>query len=635
MDKKTLIKILNYLSQQISVYPFSLDKIFIVSLNKIKLINYLAEMGEVSPTKVKDILTVVGLTELSIANFIGHLSKGLIWDSEDEVARALFFIVDEELFLKNIQINSSIPLSQIKEIFNKTKFRDIVYRYQLKNIMISSKDIGDFSFKNHPQNSYNPDSSTLAFSKGRIQFIGFGSPEILCTKEEYEVVDKWCKVVQQDLRDEPKPIFKDKILKKYYDFFHCELPDLNSENNSVALKYGVIESNIIQQYIIHQLRGLETNNLQNQQFENAWEEAQERIKYVITFGIGGNEMRWHTLSELNNQLNERKWIPIHSADQINLIPDDASSENTITFSFSRGGNTEETKGGEEVLHERFPHSIIYANRGELLELGKVHDALILPFPRRISGRYCGLVTSINLAPMYVLGMDTKRYWEISDRADKSFSFNSEVNPAWEIAKFIFIEKVFSGVKMIYLGHNHHLIEKSLNELSQYIMEGLAKEGNELFSMVGMKYPRSSHYEIEGPLGNPHFFLFWNTLLTEVRTDEKYQYKFARNPQKQKLYADEINGALLAANLITFSKNSPCIAILLEKFDIETSAILSKLYEDTIYLLCRLCNVDPFGNPSVKQVRDTSEDNVRKLFEYSKDNIPKSRIIYELIHEAFG
>lgn len=632
MNKKILIETLDYLSQQISVYPFSLDKIFIISLNKTNLINYLAEMGEVSPAKVKDILAEVSITELSISNFIEYLSKGLIWAGEDEVARALFFIVDEELFLKNIQINSGLPISQIKEIFKKTKFSDIVYREQLKNISVSSKDIGYFSFENRPQNSYKPDSSTLGFSNGRVQFIGFGAPKILCAKEQYEIVEKWCKVVQEDLKDEPEPIFKGKILKKYHDFFHSELPDLNPENNYVALKYGAIESKIIQQYIIHRLCGLETNDLQ---IEEAWKEAQERIKYVITFGIGGNEMRWHTLSELNNQLNERKWIPIHSADQIDLIPEDATSENTIRFSFSRGGSTEETKGSEEVLHERFPHSIIYANRGELLELGKIHDALILPFPRRISGRYCGLVTSINLAPMYVLGMDTKRYWETSDRADKAFNLNAEVNIAWDIAKFIFVEKTLAGVKMLYLGHNYYLIEKSLNELSQYIMEGLAKEGNELFSMVGMKYPRSSHYEIEGPLGNPHFFLFWNTILTKVRTDEKYQYKFARNLQKQRLYADEINGALLAANLITFSKISPCITILLEEFDIETSAILSKLYEDTIYILCRLCNVDPFGNPSVKQVRDTSEDNVKKLFKYSEDKIPKNRIIYELIHDSFG
>ncbi len=634
MDKKILIETLSYLSDKIYTYPFPLEKIFIISLNKIKLIDYLSEMGEVSSSKIKDILTKINIAELTISNFIEYLSKELIWANEDDVARALFFIVDEKLFLKNIQVNSGISISQIKDIFKETKFSDVVYRYQLKNITISP-NIGSFSFKNHPQNSYKFGFPTLDFSDGRIQFIGFEAPKILCTKEQYEIVDNWCKIVQEDLKTEPEPVFKGKSLKKYYDFFHSELSDLNPENNYVALKYGTIESEIIQRYIIHRLCGLETNNLKEQQLEDAWKEAQERIKYVITFGIGGNEMRWHTLSEINNQLNERKWIPLHSTDQIDLIPDDATSENTIKFSFSRGGNTEETKGGEEVLHKRFPHSIIYANRGELLELGKIHDALILPFPRRISGRYCGLVTSINLAPMYVLGMDIKRYWETSDRVDKAFNFNSEVNPAWDIAKFIFIEKVLSGTKMIYLGHNHHLIEKSLNELSQYIMEGLAKESNELFSMVGMSYPRSSHYEIEGPLGNPHFFLFWNTILARVRTDEKYQYKFARNTQKQRLYADEINGALLAANLITFSKNSPCITVLLEKFDIETSAILSKLYEDTIYILCRLCNVDPFGNPSVKQVRDTSEDNVRKLFKYSEDNIPKSRIIYELISESFG
>ncbi len=636
MDKKTLINTIDNLSQEITVYSLSFEKIFIASLDKKKLINYLAEMGEVSSSKIKEILTAVDNTELSLSKFIEYLSKELIWAGEDEVAQAMFFIVDDELFLKNIKLNSGLNGKKIRAVLKETKFIDIVYRYLLNNIDHSSKD-GDmvtYSFENRPQNSYRPDSPNLLFASERIQFLGFGSPKIYCKKEYYDVVDKWCALVLEHLKEEPLPVFKGRILNKYHDFFNSELADLDSDNNHLSLKYGTIESEIIQRYIIEKLLDRDSTNLQNQQLDDAWKEAQSKIKYVITFGIGGNEMRWHSLSVLNNQQNERKWVPLHSAGQIDAIPEDATSENTIQFSFSRGGNTEETKGGEEVLHERFPHSIIYANRGELLKIGKNHNSLILPFPRRISGRYCGLVTSINLAPMFVLGMDVERYWKTSDKADNKLNFSSEVNAAWDIAKFIFVQKVLSGVKMIYLGHNHTLIEKSLNELSQYVMEGLAKEKNELFSMVGMKYPRNSHYEIEGPLGNPSFFLYWNTIYTGIRTDEKYRYKHARDPQKQKLYADEINGALLAANLITFSNISPCITVLLEQYDIETSAVLSKLFEDTIYILCRLCNVDPFGNPSVKQVRDTSKNNVEKLYNYSESDIPKNRFVFELISDHF-
>lgn len=328
-------------------------------------------------------------------------------------------------------------------------------------------------------------------------------------------------------------------------------------------------------------------------------------------------------------------MPLHSADAIDRIPADADRTNTVKFSFSRGGNTEETKAAEEVLHGRFPASIIYANSGELKALGAKHSALILPFPRGIAGRYCGLKTSLNLAPMYVLGMDTRSYWKASDRADKALKIGSRANLAWQLARFIFLEKELSGVKMIYLGHNSERLGHSLNELGQYIMEGLAKEENELFAMVGMPYPRNTHYEIEGPLGNPGLFLFWNFLLCRVRAEEPFRYAYALKRKKRKLYADQVSAALVAAALETYARRSPSIVFLLSDQSLETLAYLSKIYEDTIYLLCRLTNVDPFGNPSVKKMRDRSSQNVERLFKLSEKELGDQFVLYRLIKDAFS
>ena len=87
-------------------------------------------------------------------------------------------------------------------------------------------------------------------------------------------------------------------------------------------------------------------------------------------------------------------------------------------------------------------------------------------------------------------------------------------------------------------------------------------------------------------------------------------------------------------MATFAHTSPSIITLIEGYDLETAAVLSKLWEDVTYLLCRLCAVDPFSNPRVKQVREQANRNVERIHDLLKSNTPDKSTFYELTKEHY-
>jgi hypothetical protein len=92
---------------------------------------------------------------------------------------------------------------------------------------------------------------------------------------------------------------------------------------------------------------------------------------------------------------------------------------------------------------------------------------------------------------------------------------------------------------------------------------------------------------------------------------------------------------MAAALAVYAKHSPGIVLLLSDQSLETLAYLSKIYEDTIYLLCRLTNVDPFGNPCVKEMRDESGKNVERLFALSDPALRSPSMLCDLVKHTYS
>ena len=453
---------------------------------------------------------------------------------------------------------------------------------------------------------------------GQVQFIGVTCPTVMrrIPVPRAQLLDRWLTHTFQRVADESSPLFKGGI-RQYRDEF------LDKEGRLIA------------QYIARCFH-LPSDVAAQVEPARVFSLARERIRYVITCGIGANEMRWHSLAYINNHDSARscKWVIVDSAKQIDEIPTGANASNTIRLTFTRSGETEETNVSEEVLYRRFPHSIVFCNRGELCELARAHEALVIPMPRHLAGRYSGFKSPVNIAPMYILGMDTSTYWNAADRVDKLCDFSKADTLAHAIAEFLFRAKTLFGSELVYLAHNDELIAMALQELHQLVMEGVAKEGNRLFSLISTGFPRSSHYETEGLLGNPSSAIYWSFVNAAILRDPSTRYKYARDARKRKLFGDHINAALLSANLNTFAETSPAIVTLLDSYDLETAASLSKLWEDVTYLLCRLCSVDPFGNPQVKQVREQSGRNVDRIYDLLASGVPDRSIFYDLIKQHY-
>lgn len=613
--QESLIESLERIAIRLRVETELVERALIGSLSQSRLADYLAEIGEMPVRQASDLLAVI-LEKQSLADTLPELVHELCHADQEEVENALLRALDGATFVNGVANIAGASTQEVKKAFKGTRLWEVHVKLALAKVPIGSRK-GTTAYRNLTKERFLEDSPGLAFSQSKIHFVGFASPPIASRRESIIAVDRWFQLAVRKLRRQALPRFKGGVMGYYQEFMQGQ-------------------GRQIDEFILQRLGSNEEQAAASNVRSEAASAVKKRIKYVITFGIGGNEMRWHALASLNNNNPRRtaEWLPLNSSEQVLNLPRDANATNTLRFTFTRGGSTEETKASEEVLHGRFPNSIVYANQGEVLELGKIHGALVLPMPHGIAGRYSGLKTPVNIAPMYVLGMDVRSYYEASERADLAFMFDAPHNLALAIVRFIFYEKMLRGTRFIYIGHNHYLVSQSLQELAQHIMEGLAKEGNEIFAIVGIGYPRASHYEIEGPLGNPDHVLFWHFLQCEVQEAEELRYAYARDLEKRKLFAGQINAALCAANLRTFAANSPSIVVLFDVLDLETSAYLSKLYEDVTYVLCELCGVDPYGNPRVKQVRDESESNMQKLYALKERNVFNQRIIYELIKEVY-
>lgn len=602
---------LKNLAQELKISMNECERVFLSAINEEKFSNRLAEVGKLSIENARQILERTKLGDCDLSSGINYISAII---DENEIEKVLLDSINDSAFINKICDLTQKDFEATMESLERVGFKKVVLRYKTHNLHEYTSGSTIF-FLNKPKASFHNSSPGLDFSNGKIKCVEFMGPNKEYDIEHVKIVHEMFDLVVDEMK-KSLPIFKGGIKDYFEEFLREQAP-------------------LIDEYILTTFGTEAEKKASGEERSKAITTAKSRIRYVITFGIGGNEMRWHLLSSINNKMKEKKamWITLHSASEIDKIPPDATANNTLRFTFTKLGETEETKASEEVLYKRFPNSIIYANEGEVCELGKMHRALVLPLNQEMAGRYSALKTPLNIAPMYVSGIDIKSYWEASDRADKAFMLEVPNNLALEIAKFIFFEKVLNGIKILYLGYNKADIRKNLDEFVQLVMEGLAKENNEIFTMMGTEYPRNAHYEIEGILGNPNSFLVWNCLQTKMSREERFRYKYARDPRKQTLYADHINTVIIAANLTTFAEKSPTLVILFDALDLETSAYLSKIYEDVVYILCQLCNVEPYGNPMVKRVKEKNKENIEKIYELLDREIPDDQLMYELIKQG--
>ncbi len=342
-------------------------------------------------------------------------------------------------------------------------------------------------------------------------------------------------------------------------------------------------------------------------------------RYMVTIGIGANELFSHFLAHLHNADPSRRseWIIINSPRHLTKLPSDATVENTLFIEFSRSGKTEETV----KIHEYTPREakrIVFANAGPLRDLGIRDNNLVLDLPDQVSGRFGRNKTPILLAPMYVAGLDTKEFWQTIESAIAQFDLSSPTSLPLQIAQFIYLYQQKHHINHIYLGCNDDVLAHSANELLQFWNEGVNKDGNDVSMSSYFGLLRDSHATIEGILANHRtkmgIFLLRDATcppqlppMTSNKIDPINQEHLGlRYGQEEMILAE--------ANYQRFAEIMPTFKIVVHG-DLTTghAATLGQLWADVTFCYSRMMNVDPGSNPEVKHVRDRS---ARLLAEYA-------------------
>ncbi|MBU2102385.1 MAG: hypothetical protein KKF80_03230, partial [Candidatus Omnitrophica bacterium] len=234
-----------------------------------------------------------------------------------------------------------------------------------------------------------------------------------------------------------------------------------------------------------------------------------RLKYIISSGIGANEMFSHLLAGLHQAFgtSEVKWIVLDAPADLRTLPSDATDDNTLVIEFSRSGTTEETIKIAELTRNRFTKRIVYANKGPLKELGlqlqkEGKPVLVRDLESRIGGRLMRRLTPMTYGPMYLAGMDTKTYAADTAHYDSLLDFkHKEKSLAVALARFFFVWVVLgkrSNLSAMY--NQRQLLKHSVTELRQFIMEGANKKTQYPLIANISEFPRDPHVAMEGVFG---------------------------------------------------------------------------------------------------------------------------------------
>lgn len=334
-------------------------------------------------------------------------------------------------------------------------------------------------------------------------------------------------------------------------------------------------------------------------------------KYMITTGIGANEQFTHFVASKNNANPSRRltWYIINSPSKLAKLPADATADNTLFVEFSRSSLTEETV----KLHEytsRDCKRIVFSNSGPLKEIAARDGNLVLRLPDNVSGRYGRNKTPILLAPMYIAGMDTAKYWNDIDRACKAWDLTDENSLPFVIAKFILTEQRKKGRNFIYFGCNDDDMGFLSDEFIQFWNEGVNKNANDIMTSRFFGLPRDSHMNVEGILGNKDTKMGFFFLRTDLRGRISHplvnQQIDAMNPAHNGLILGDEEVILCLANYRRFSEVMPAVLLAVPgETTLEHSAIIGQLFADVTYMYSRMVGIDPGSNPEVKFVRERS------------------------------
>jgi len=353
-----------------------------------------------------------------------------------------------------------------------------------------------------------------------------------------------------------------------------------------------------------------------------------KIKYVITSGIGANEMYSHQLAAIVNAYSKKagkevKWIVANNPAHLEIIPSDANNDNTVVFEMSRSGGTKETVDFFDATKDRFKKRVVASNppnkptditlytKADKLKLDPDAKVLLIDDTRGdIGGRQMNRKTLMVYAPLYLalsssLGNTAEAQEFLKYYANELLSANNELaygnglnSASVKLAEFLFRHR-----------------ESGRNKFSVIYDNSLKATATELFQLLN----EGANKNIAGGTNN-------NILDSYSFSDDKSRYDeiFTKAPDAQlPVFLLNKNGSGYSDALRYIealkAKGIPAIVVQAELSDglndnLKTIARTSALLQDMVVYFTYITNQDANSNPAVKFVREITS----AMFEILKD-----------------
>ncbi|MFA5319896.1 MAG: hypothetical protein WC418_01765 [Candidatus Omnitrophota bacterium] len=341
------------------------------------------------------------------------------------------------------------------------------------------------------------------------------------------------------------------------------------------------------------------------------------LKYIITSGIGANEMYSHLRARLFNEYMEKnglpfRWIVVNNPAHERILPKDADNKNTIVFEMSRSGSTDETKKFMLYTLKRFKHRIVAANKGALNEIGrelsKDEQALVSIFddiPEDIGGRQMNRKTLMLYAPLYLalrLGLQDKQaavatlkeYCKASLDSNQRLSYRPG-SLAVNGAEFLFRHRGSGrhNFAVVYSPGLYPLF-KELEQLNNEGANKVTADGINNNLVIGYSMDNPDIYKLVfDKAGDSQIGIFFlNKNAADYQQNLRYIAGLRAKGVPVIAVALDINGgeALKGENLSTLQQN------------LMTAERASYLVQDMIVYFTYLTKQDANSNPNVKLVR---------------------------------
>lgn len=357
----------------------------------------------------------------------------------------------------------------------------------------------------------------------------------------------------------------------------------------------------------------------------------KKVKYLITSGIGANEMYSHLRARLVNEYMEKngipfRWIVVNNPAHELLIPEDADDENTVIFEMSRSGSTDETKKFMLYTLSRFKHRIAAANKGALNDIGRKlagedADAEVMIFddiPEDIGGRQMNRKTLMVYAPLYLalrLGLKDKdmaagtlkEYSRASYDSNTILSYGlGDASLAVEGAEFIFRHRE-SGRNNLAVAYDEELraLFKELEQLNNEGANKVTADGINNNLVIGYSLDKNPdiYKQVFADAGDRQIGIFLLNKNAE-NYGEKVEYINSLRDKGVPVIA-------IALDLKKVKKGDEDSIVTL-KDNLAVAERASYLIQDMIVYFTYLTKQDANSNPNVKMVRAITATNFESL-----------------------